>query len=145
MNDVVSNERLALVHPALAAKVNAAATVSYFRVAQGVRTYAEQNALPHAVTNAKGGYSWHNFGMAVDCFPFINGFTGPLEMNNHASPVFQAMIAALKAQGLAWGGDWQHFKDYPHFQLAGIPVSPTDADRAAYASGGLQTVWKLYA
>ena len=46
----------------------------YIRITQGLRTIAEQNALyaqgrttkGNVVTNAKGGYSWHNFGYAID-------------------------------------------------------------------------------
>jgi peptidoglycan LD-endopeptidase CwlK len=146
----ISEQRLALVNPNLAALVRAAndslvnATGNGFRVAQGLRTYAEQAAIPKSNTNAGPGQSWHNFGLAVDCFPFLSGQAGALEMNDHTAPVFQAMVAVLQSEGLAWGGLWHSIKDYPHFQLAGIPVTPTDADRAAFASGGLQKVWSLY-
>jgi peptidoglycan L-alanyl-D-glutamate endopeptidase CwlK len=156
MNDAVSNQRLTLVHPALAAKVNAAANAlamegTYFRVAQGLRTYAEQDALyaqgrtapGHIVTNAKGGYSNHNFGMAVDCYPFLTGTGGDLNWDSK-SVQFQAMVAALRAQGLVWGGSWTHMPDAPHFQLANVPVTPTDADRTAFIAGGLPAVWALY-
>ena len=48
-----------------------------FEVTQGLRTYAEQDALyaqgrtvpGEIVTNAAAGYSWHNFGNAVDLVP----------------------------------------------------------------------------
>jgi|SRR6185437_1675839 len=156
MTDAISNRRLLQVHPTLVEKVNAAANFlamegQYFRVAQGLRTYAEQDALyaqgrtaeGKIVTNAKGGYSNHNFGMAVDCYPFISGSSGDLNWDAE-SEQFQRMVAALKAQGLIWGGDWKTLKDPPHFQLAGAPVSPTDADRAAFSQGGIQAVWKLY-
>jgi len=156
MTDAISNQRLALVHPFLAQKVNTAANLLameglYFRVAQGLRTYTDQDALyaqgrtaeGKIVTNARGGYSNHNFGMAVDCYPFMNGSSG--ELNWDAESVqFQRMVGALKAQGLVWGGDWKTLKDPPHFQLAGVPVNPTDADRAALAAGGLDAVWKQY-
>lgn len=55
-----------------------------------------------------------------------------------------AMVAALVAQGLVWGGAWIHMPDAPHFQLANVPVTPTDADREAFARGGLPEVWRLY-
>jgi len=154
--EAISEQRLALVHPALAAKVRAAADALaanglYFRVAQGLRTHAEQDALYEQgrstpgsiVTNARGGYSNHNFGCAVDCYPFDDGQTGDLDWSP-MSVEFQEMVEALKAQGLVWGGNWASLKDYPHFQLANVPVTPTDADRAAFASGGLQAVWALY-
>ena len=156
MNDAISNQRLALVNPELAAKVNLAANLlamsgTYFRVAQGLRTFAEQDALyaqgrtapGHIVTNAEGGYSNHNFGCAVDCYPFLSGATGELNWDAK-SPQFQAMVSALKDQGLVWGGEWTHMPDAPHFQLANVPVTPTDADRAAFAAGGLAAVWAQY-
>jgi peptidoglycan L-alanyl-D-glutamate endopeptidase CwlK len=153
----ISEERLAHVHPELAAKVRAAAEAlakhgTFFRVAQGLRTYEEQNRLyqqgrngnpGHIVTNAPGGYSNHNFGCAVDCFPFLAGSSGELNWNAGTAQ-FQAMVAALKAQGLAWGGDWKSIHDAPHFQLANVPVSPTVNDRTLFAANGLQAVWEQY-
>ena len=156
MTDAISNQRLALVHPLLREKVNAAAAQlaaegTYFRVAQGLRTYAEQDALyaqgrttpGHIVTNARGGHSNHNFGCAVDCYPFLSGSSGELNWNAE-TPQFQMMVSALKAQGLLWGGDWKAIVDPPHFQLMNFPVTPTDADRLAFAEGGLEAVWKMY-
>jgi peptidoglycan L-alanyl-D-glutamate endopeptidase CwlK len=155
--DAPSEEKLAQVHPVLATKVRAAndaliaSTGNGLRVAQGLRTYAEQEALYEQgrsepgsiVTNAPGGYSNHNFGMAVDCYPFTAGDAGALDWNG-SDPEFLAMVAALKAQGLVWGGDWKSITDKPHFQLAGVPVSPTPADRKAFAAGGLSNVWEQY-
>jgi peptidoglycan L-alanyl-D-glutamate endopeptidase CwlK len=163
IQDPISQARLLGVHPVLAAKVNRAAAALaargiYFRVAQGLRTYAMSDAdfalgrtvmtkpdgSPQGiVTEARGGFSWHNFGMAVDCYPFLVACTYQLDWNAE-SPLFEAMVAALKAEGLAWGGDWETLKDYPHFQLADVAVTPTDADRAAFAAGGIQAVWAMY-
>ncbi len=154
--DPVSEQRLALVHPDLARRVHAALDAlaqhgTFFRVAQGLRTFAEQDALyaqgrtaaGHVVTNARGGWSNHNFGCAVDCYPFLQGRSGDVNFNP-SSVQFQAMVVALKAQGLAWGGDWHDPVDPPHFQLAHVPVTPTDADRAAFVRGGLKAVWAQY-
>jgi len=165
--EAISEQRLALVNPLLRAKVQAAAAAAaaqgvYFRVACGLRTYEEENALWHTgrdangnpipkgqpghgiVTNARGGYSNHNFGCAVDCYPFVQGETGALDLTDPNAPEFRVMVAALKAQGLAWGGDWESIVDEPHFQLANVPVTPVNADRVAFAKGGLPAVWALY-
>jgi len=154
--EAVSEQRLALVHPLLAAKVRSAAAALetkgiYFRVAQGLRTYAEQDALyaqgrtvpGKIVTNAPGGYSNHNFGCAVDCYPFLLGESGNLNWEPK-SQQFSLMVDALVAEGLLWGGNWHSLPDYPHFQLANVPVNPTNTDRAAFLAGGLQRVWSLY-
>lgn len=155
--DPVSEQRLAQVNPVLASKVHAAMALLqaegiFIRVASGLRTYAEQATLyaqgrglsGPIVTDAKAGYSNHNFGCAVDCYPFQHGNNGPIDFAEH-TPQFQAMIAAMKAQGLAWGGDWHSIHDAPHFQLANVPVTPTPADREAFIAGGLPAVWEQYA
>jgi peptidoglycan LD-endopeptidase CwlK len=154
--DATSEQRLALVHPTLAAKVQAAfaalsAQGTYFCVAQGLRTYAEQDALyaqgrttpGHIVTNARGGYSNHNFGCAVDCYPYLSGPGGAINWSAN-SPQFRAMVSALESQGLTWGGSWTSLPDAPHFQLENVPVTPTNADRQAFATGNLQAVWAMY-
>lgn len=155
--DAISETRLALVHPVLAQKVRAMAEALasggiYIRVVQGLRTKAEQDALyaqgrtspGKIVTEARGGYSMHNFGMAVDCMPGIRG-DDPWQPNGVAShPDYKAMVAAGIAQGLVSGSTWTSIKDWPHFQLAGIPVTPTDQMRADLAYG-LKFVWNKYA
>ena len=163
--DAISEQRLLLVHPDLRDKVHLAmealaAQGVYIRVAQGLRTYADQDGLyalgrtvlvkadgtpQHIVTNARGGFSNHNFAQAVDCYPFVEGASGLVDVSDATTPHFRAMVTEMKAQGLAWGGDWPHFPDEPHFQLAHVPVTPCDADRACFAEGGLEAVWQQYA
>jgi peptidoglycan L-alanyl-D-glutamate endopeptidase CwlK len=157
LQDAISEERLAPLHPALGWKVRSAGVVLaargiYFRVACGLRSYADEDKLylegrfgnpGDIVTDARGGYSNHNFGCAVDCYPFLHGFTGELNWAPKSAQ-FQLMVQALKAQGLAWGGLWNSIHDWPHFQLANVPVTPTHFDREAFASGGLDAVWKQY-
>jgi peptidoglycan LD-endopeptidase CwlK len=157
MKDPISEQRLAAVNPALAWKVRAAGDAlasrgQYFRVACGLRSYAEEDKLylqgrfgnpGGIVTDARGGYSNHNFGCAVDCYPFVHGYTGDLNWAPQSAQ-FQLMVQGLKAQGLAWGGDWQSIHDWDHFQLANVPVTPTHFDREAFAGGGLDAVWAQY-
>jgi len=157
LRDPISEQRLVPLHPALTYKVRSAAGVLlsygiYFRVACGLRTYAEEDKLylqgrfgnpGDIVTDARGGWSNHNFGCAVDCYPFLLGHDGPLNWVPKSAQ-FQRMVWALKGQGLAWGGDWESIHDWPHFQLANIPITPTRFDREAFAAGGLDAVWKQY-
>lgn len=152
--DAISEQRLAVVHPLLADKTRAmaadlAAKGIIIRVVQGLRTIAEQNAMyaqgrtepGEKVTNAIGGYSWHNFGLAVDCIPGLRG-DDPWQPNwDPKHPDFAAMIAAGEAQKLVSGSTWKSMPDEPHFQLAGIPVSPTDATRDLIMHGGMEAVW----
>jgi peptidoglycan L-alanyl-D-glutamate endopeptidase CwlK len=155
--DSRSEAALANVDPNLAAKVRTAAdqmstTGTFLLVVSGLRTAAEQNALyaqgrngapGHIVTNAKAGQSMHNYGLAVDVVPYLSGQSGALNWNT-GTPQFQAMVLALKAQGLMWGGDWVSFKDEDHFQMPGVPANPTANMQADYGDGGtasLQAIW----
>ncbi|WP_230203680.1 M15 family metallopeptidase [Bacillus massiliigorillae] len=92
-------------------------------ITQGLRTVAEQNALYEqgrtkpgkVVTNACGGYSYHNFGLAFDfCIYDIIG--GKFIPNWQVDKRWIRVGAIGKSLGLEWGGDWTDFKDYPHFQ-----------------------------
>ncbi len=89
------------------------------RVISGTRSYAEQDALyaqgrtaPGArVTNARGGHSNHNFGIAFD--------VGVFEGNQYRgeSVKYKAVGALGMELGLEWGGNWKSLVDEPHFQL----------------------------
>lgn len=90
------------------------------KVIGGTRTYAEQNELYAqgrskpglVVTKAKGGQSWHNFGMAFD----IGIFSGDGKKYFGESEAYAVCGAIGEALGLEWGGSWSGFKDEPHFQ-----------------------------
>lgn len=154
--DARSEAALATVNPALAAKIRAAAAAleaagTYLLVVSGLRTAAQQDALyaqgrttpGHVVTNAKSGQSMHNYGLAADIVPYLSGQTGNLNWQAE-TPQFAAMVAALKQQGLVWGGDWASIKDYDHFQMSNLPVSPNAAMEADYGVGdqiALQVIW----
>jgi peptidoglycan L-alanyl-D-glutamate endopeptidase CwlK len=93
-----------------------------YRILSGTRTYAEQDVLfkkRPKVTNARGGQSNHNFGIAWDIGIFEGGkfFTGATKKEQKAYDDLGALIKS-KVSGLEWGGDWKSFKDKPHYQLA---------------------------
>ncbi len=108
------------VHSYARALVLKAASVGItIKVISGLRTYAEQNALyakgrtkaGSIVTNARGGFSNHNFGIAFD----IGVFRGTSYISE--SPQYKAVGAIGTDLGLDWGGNWTSIKDEPHFQL----------------------------
>jgi len=85
------------------------------RIICGTRSYAEQNALYRKrprVTRARGGYSWHNFGLAWD-FCLFDG----------REPIWSHRLYDIAGKlshnidNLEWGGDWKSFVDKPHLQL----------------------------
>ena len=83
----------------------------------GTRTYGEQDALYKKrpkVTNAKGGYSWHNFGLAFD----FGVFSRDGKQYFGESPMYAELgKIAREVQDAEWGGDWSNFKDEPHVQM----------------------------
>lgn len=156
--DSISESRLALVHPILAQKVKATIAACeaqglYIRVVQGYRDaavqaqiYAKGRTAPgDIVTHAPPGYSMHEFGMAVDCEPSLGGLAEPYRPDGvAASPRYVAMVAAAEAQGLVSGSHWHGDRvDWPHLQLPGIPVTPTNDMREALKQG-LATVWNKF-
>lgn len=85
----------------------------------GTRSYAEQDALydqgrskPGAkVTNAHGGQSYHNFGMAVD-FVLLKGKEALWD-----DKYYRALGELAPKYGLVWGGTFRSLPDSPHIQL----------------------------
>ncbi len=107
------------------------------RLLSGTRTYAEQNALfakKPKVTNAKGGQSNHNFGIAWDVGIFIKGkyATGATKAEMKAYRDL-ATVVKESIQGIEWGGDWKSFPDAPHYQLV---TGKTTAQVRAALEGG---------
>jgi peptidoglycan L-alanyl-D-glutamate endopeptidase CwlK len=102
----------ALVHKASALGIQ-------IRVISGFRTYEEQAALyaqgrttpGRVITNARPGYSNHNFGIAFD----VGVFEGSRYLGE--SPKYKAVGALGMDIGLEWGGSWKTLVDEPHFQL----------------------------
>ena len=73
--------------------------------------YAQGRTSPGSiVTNAKGGSSFHNYGLAIDICEVKEDGTIDWNYNNGE------LDEIAKKYGLEWGGDW-HTKDRPHFQI----------------------------
>lgn len=105
------------------------------RFSQGLRTWAEQDQLytigrrgkvgEKIVTNAKGGQSLHNFGLAVDIVLLkdTNGdgtfdsasWETNVDFDGDGKADWREVVDIFKMYGWEWGGDWR-FKDLPHFQ-----------------------------
>ncbi|AGI11569.1 endolysin, L-alanyl-D-glutamate peptidase [Listeria phage LP-KV022] len=127
----------------------------YINVAQGFRSIAEQNELyaqgrtkpGNVVTNAKGGQSNHNYGVAVDLCQYTQDGKDVIWA---VDAKFKKIVAAMKKQGFKWGGDWKSFKDNPHFELydwvggerpnSRTPAKPSKPSTPAKPSGELGLV-----
>lgn len=97
------------------------------RIISGTRTYAEQNNLyrkgrygnaGHMVTKVRSGQSNHNFGTAWDIGLFENG-----KYIIANKPYIELSERVLHLPELEWGGNWQGFPDYPHYQYKTMATS----------------------
>jgi peptidoglycan L-alanyl-D-glutamate endopeptidase CwlK len=148
----VSEARLQNVNPVLSDKIRQMATILEGEginiiVVSGTRTWGEQTtlyaqgrtALGNIVTDAPAGYSWHNFGCAVDCAPLM-----PDESIdwNASHPQWKRMETVGVSLGLVSGANWTRLIDAPHFQLTGrFPVSPDDEARQIFSNEGTEAFW----
>ena len=92
------------------------------RFAYVYRSIAEQDALfkqRPKVTNAKGGQSIHNYGLAFDIVLLYDKDgnetfeTASWEQNKY----WMQVVNYFKSKGWEHGGSWKNFKDEPHFQI----------------------------
>ena len=100
---------------------------SQIRLSQGLRTFAEQDALykqKPKVTNAKAGQSIHNYGFAVDMVLIIDGKTASWDIHkdwdNDKVSDWDECVKIFAKHGWSWGGSWASFKDFPHFEKIGF-------------------------
>lgn len=131
MSDNVSIQRIAKLHPKIRSEVPTilaeiqAKGVS-IRITQGLRTIAEQDAIyaqgrttpGKIVSNAKGGSSFHNYGLAIDfCLLHADGsisFNMKEDIDNDKLYDWDEVINVFKAHGWEWGD--RGYVDTPHVQ-----------------------------
>ena len=96
-------------------------------ISLATRTYEEQDRLyskgrnekgeiideSKVVTYAKGGQSYHNFGLAFDVEVYNENGT---KNWNKQSEAWQKVINEGKKQGFLAGAEWNDFPDLPHFE-----------------------------
>ncbi|MBE3649214.1 M15 family metallopeptidase [Paenibacillus polymyxa] len=131
-----SAKRLEGIVPVVKAAAEALIDRCYARgvwivITQGLRTYAEQDALyaqgrngdkRQRVTNARGGYSIHNFGYAVDFALLLRdgrsvSWDTLRDDDRDSLPDWSEVVEEAKRLGFEWGGDWRSFTDMPHIQM----------------------------
>lgn len=99
-----------------------------FRIVSVLRSMSEQQRLYDqgrttpgpVVTNAKPGYSLHNYGLACDGVLIIDGKTVSWDFkkdwDGDNKSDWTEVVEVFKKYGWEWGGDWKTFVDMPHFQ-----------------------------
>lgn len=151
----LNKQRLAKLHPVFAERVRRLlakmeADGINILITQGLRTREEQDALyaqgrtkpGPIVTNARGGQSQHNYGLAVDLCP-DDLLQAGLQLDwNAGHPAWKKLLALAPTFNLAEGDAWS-FKDTPHFYPIELPAT-TGKLRIEYAKGGMKAVWDWF-
>ena len=134
--DTITLKRIDLLHPLLRAEAhkmyeemcNALKGRATPRFSHTLRTIKEQDELYQIgrtkpgkiVTNAKGGQSYHNFGLAIDLVLIIDGKNASWDIltdfDGDRISDWLECVSIFKKYGYEWGGEWAKLKDAPHFQ-----------------------------
>ena len=121
--DKWTNQRIQKIHPLIrSSAINFINDVQKkldikLRVTTGMRSVKKQNDLykqgrslkGKKVTWVTGGYSYHNYGLAIDVVEIKN------KKANWATK-WKDIAEVGKDKGFEWGGDWKDVSDKPHFQ-----------------------------
>ncbi|WJH27068.1 M15 family metallopeptidase [Paenibacillus sp. CC-CFT742] len=98
-------------------------------ITHGYRSIEEQDELfnqgrsttGNIVTNARGGESYHNYGLAIDFALRTPDGDVVWDMerddNGNGQADWMEVVDLAKELGFTWGGDWANFPDYPHLQM----------------------------
>jgi peptidoglycan L-alanyl-D-glutamate endopeptidase CwlK len=135
MKDNITTERIKMLHPKLRDEANeiydeiceALTGRAICRFTRTFSTFAEQDAIyaqgrtkPGAkISNARGGMSFHCYGLAIDIVLIKDGKEAVWDMktdfDSDGKSDWIEIVTIFKEYGWEWGGDWKFF-DGPHFQ-----------------------------
>jgi len=148
--DKTTLKRIKLLHPAIKAEVfeaykfvnnNLLGRGVRLRFAYTLRSFDLQNELYAQgrtklwdnngnrlgkITNAKGGQSYHNYGLAFDIVLLLDkdrdgnfeeaSWNTVADFDGDGIADWMEVIDYFKNIGWTWGGDWKNFVDKPHLQ-----------------------------
>lgn len=79
---------------------------------ESTKLYAQGRTTPGPiVTNAPGGSSYHNYGLAFDFAMVTNG-----KDDNVVGPNWMKVVKIMESHGMTWGGTFANLIDDPHFE-----------------------------
>lgn len=139
--DKITIERIKLLHPKLRDEVlelykeicDSLKGNAICRFTRTLSTFKEQDELyaqgrtrqGKIVTHARGGQSYHNFGLAIDIVLLIDKdkdgnfetatWDAKSDFDGDKKSDWMEVVNIFKQYGFEWGGDWK-FYDAPHFQ-----------------------------
>lgn len=139
MNTQMTSRAEAVIKDARREGMDMRVTDGYRSVAEQDATYAQGRTRPgNIVSNARGGSSWHNYGLATDIA--FNNANGQPAWPNNANWTRYGEIAVN--HGLEWGGNWHGIQDRPHVEYhPGVQTGFARNLLPTYQHGGLAAVW----
>lgn len=139
MNTQMTSRAEAVIKDARREGMDMRVTDGYRSVAEQDATYAQGRTRPgNIVSNARGGSSWHNYGLATDIA--FNNANGQPAWPNNANWTRYGEIAV--DHGLEWGGNWHGIQDRPHIEYhPGVQTGFARNLLPTYQQGGLAAVW----
>lgn len=113
-----------LLDDAAAAGIPLTVTCTWRSAAEQAARFAQGRTKPGPiVTRAPAGYSYHEFGMAIDVVPTelaaLPNWGDTPEHRARASDLWSRLGTIGKRLGFRWGGDFRHLPDRPHFEWSG--------------------------
>lgn len=124
---MINSRKIEDLHPVVASKAKAFIAAAKKQgidvlITSTYRDNESQNALyaqgrtkaGRIVTNAKAGQSFHNYQLAFDFVPIVNG---KAMWNDYRT--FQKLGELGESLGLDWAGRWKSFPEMAHLQWTG--------------------------
>ena len=113
-----------LLADATEAGIPLAVTCTRRSAAEQTARYDQGRVTPGPiVTRAPAGYSYHEFGLALDVVPTellsLKNWGDTPEHRVRANELWARVGAIGKALGFRWGGDFPTLVDRPHFEWSG--------------------------
>ncbi len=91
----------------------------------------------NVVTNARGGESFHNYGLAFDICKNKKG-------HEYDDAEFFKKVGQIWVEmGGTWGGNFQKFKDMPHFEFSGT-LTIKDLQKGKTLDENVKMKWEEY-
>lgn len=115
------------------------------RFTSGFRSFQEQQRLydrRDGTTQAQGGQSWHNYGLAADIALVDDNGQPHWNTAGDDGRRWQRYGELAQEQGLEWGGSWRNFVDMPHIEYhPDHDAGDAGGFIGTHRQGGLEAVW----
>lgn len=131
MRDKYTKQRISQLHPRLRKEAQEAIleaeralpTNVSIRLTSVYRSFSEQDKLFNQkpkVTNAKGGQSYHNYGLAIDFVLMIDNkvadWSTTKDRDKDGTSDWNEVINAFTKRGWKSGAHFKGLRDYPHLE-----------------------------